>query len=26
EFIVMGVGIPLMYLLNKRLNFRKMID
>ncbi|EHC6547051.1 QueT transporter family protein, partial [Listeria monocytogenes] len=25
-FIVMGVGIPLMYLLNKRLNFRKMID
>ncbi|HAC4102407.1 TPA_asm: QueT transporter family protein [Listeria monocytogenes] len=26
DFIVMGVGIPLMYLLNKRLNFRKMID
>lgn len=26
ELIVMGIGIPLMYILNKRLNFRKMID
>ncbi|MBC1652429.1 QueT transporter family protein [Listeria welshimeri] len=26
ELIVMGIGIPLMYILNKRLNFHKMID
>ncbi|MBC2376445.1 QueT transporter family protein [Listeria welshimeri] len=26
ELIVMGIGIPLMHILNKRLNFRKMID